>query len=113
MAKTLPPLPTSVWSVFGPVPVTVVPDLRDEKDGILFGRVLYFTRRIEIRAEMSLVTQWQTLEHERVHLALFDAGARLSLTNEQEEAVCDSLATARVAEMLATTSTGVTKKRRR
>jgi hypothetical protein len=45
--------------------------------------------------------QWQTLFHEMVHVVLSDAGLHNAFTEDQQEIICDVIATARVAEMLA------------
>ena len=106
MAKrlVLPPLPDAVATQLGPVPVRVVKKLRYKKDGKkqrLFGRYCAIERVIEISAEAVPVMQWQTLFHEMVHVALGDVGLNNVISDEQVEVICDTLATARVVEMLA------------
>ena len=48
---------------------------------------------------MHPVTAWLTLLHERAHADLGEIGIKLS--EDQEEAVANAIASARVAEMLA------------
>lgn len=110
----LPPLPSVVHTALGPVPVRIVKDLtqKAEQEGdkpdqpgqTLLGRAIYRQRTLEIDADMDLVVQWSTLYHEMAHMALFDVGAAHGLTHAQEEAICDAIAHARMAEMLATVS---------
>ena len=101
----LPPLPPCVDTVLGPVPVVIVPKLRAKrKEGgkvQLFGRYRALARTIEISAEATPVMQWQTLFHELAHAVLSDAGLHNAFTDEQQEIICDVVATARVAEILA------------
>lgn len=98
---TLPPLPDSVPSQLGAVPVTFVPDLKtragEDALGIWDGEL----RIIKVRSGLPLVVSWQVLRHEQIHQVLWDAGFTDSLTDTQHEILCDSLASARVAEMLA------------
>ncbi len=98
---TLPPLPATVFSIHGPVEVRVVDDLRDPETpfGQLFGYYDAFTRQISVRAGMHPTTAWLTLWHERTHMDIADTGVVMTL--DQEESVCNSVAAARVAEMLA------------
>jgi hypothetical protein len=95
----LPRLPSSVFSLLGPVPVLVM-DLSTEEGGneTLLGIWNAARRDIRVRPLMAPVTALHTLYHEQTHCWLWDAGVRL--TSEQEEAVCDAIATARVAELL-------------
>lgn len=79
----------------------LVDDLRDPEDPTarLFGYWNAFTRVISVRAGMHPTTAWLTLIHEQTHADLSDIGVKLS--EEQEESVCNAIASARVAEMLA------------
>jgi hypothetical protein len=99
--KKLPKrLPASLPSALGPVPVVVVPDLKDEKSEPVFGMFHRKDRRIEINADLSLASMWQTLYHEWAHLVLSDSGHHFTLTEKAEESLCDALGTARVMEMM-------------
>lgn len=96
----LPPIPSSVFSEFGPITVLIVEDLRapDDPNERLFGYWDAFTRTISVRAGMHPVASWLTLLHEKAHAELGEVGVKLS--EDQEEAACNALARARLAEML-------------
>lgn len=97
---TLPPLPAELFSAYGPIPVELVADLKDIETGEpLFGYWDPYQRIIYIRAAMHPATMWATMWHERTHADLCDVGVKLS--GNQEEAVANAIAAARVAEMLA------------
>lgn len=100
-AKALPPLPASAFHQFGPIPVTLVDDLRapDDPTERLYGYWNAFDRTIAIRSGLHPVAAWLTLFHELTHANLSDVGVKLS--EEHEEAVCESVARARLAELLA------------
>jgi hypothetical protein len=90
MARKLPPLPTSVYSTLGPVPVVFVDTFRgDTSDSITDGKWCPDERCIKLRANVALITQWVTLYHEWLHVAAWDAG--IGLDEEREERVCDAL----------------------
>ena len=97
----LPPLPASVFSVHGPIEVRVIDDLRDPADATerLFGYWDAFARVISVRAGMHPTAMWLTLLHEATHADLSEIGVKL--TEDQEEAVCERIASARLAAMLA------------
>ena len=99
---TLPPIPDSVPSQLGPIPVTFVAELEARDEELCFGLWDTLTRTIKIRDGLPINVQWQVLIHEQVHQILFDAGVKLD--EALEEIVCDCLASARVAEMLAAIS---------
>lgn len=103
-AAPLPPLPDTVFTTCGPVAVKIVDDLRDPEDPDchLFGYWNAFDRVICIRAGMHPTAMHLTLWHERTHCDLSEIGVKLS--DDQEEAVCNAVANARVAELLATLS---------
>jgi hypothetical protein len=92
-----PPLPSTVPSVLGPVPVRVTPDLRLGKEPLM-GSWSSYARVIRVRAGIAPAAQWQALEHERVHMELWDAGVVIG-DEELEDRICDAVATARVREM--------------
>lgn len=98
--KKLPPLPKEVHSTLGSIPVerhaTLATEGQPEEN---MGDVNFLTRIIRISTKLAPVAAWHTLEHERTHLALWDAG--VVLPHETEELICDVIATARVAEMVA------------
>ena len=85
------------------MPVVLVDKLRCKKDGKkyhLFGRYRAIPRVIEISRQASPVMQWQTLFHEWTHVVLGDAGLHNLFTEDQQEIICDLIATARVVEFL-------------
>lgn len=95
--KALPALPASVPSQLGPVPVTLVPDLKAVDGEECLGIFDYEERTIRIRSGMPRAVQWQTLHHEIVHMCLSDAG--VSLPAATEETLCDVIGSYRVMEM--------------
>jgi hypothetical protein len=100
-APPFPPIPCEVYSAFGPIVVELVEDLRAPEDPTerLFGYWNPFTRVISIRANLHPAAAWLTLHHEKTHADLSEIGVTLS--TDQEEAVCNAIAQARVSEMLA------------
>lgn len=97
--KELPPLPSSVHSVLGPVPVEIVTDLKDSAGHECLGLWLPELRVIKICDGVHPYTAWVTLIHEHTHCSLWDAGVQIG--GKLEESVCDAIGTARIAEMLA------------
>lgn len=97
---TLPEIPSVVFSPIGPIPVEHVADLKDAAGDECLGTWNYGERVIKLRPDQSHSALWQTLIHEKVHMWLSDSGVSGFLSEKQEEAVCDSLASAIVAEML-------------
>jgi Zn-dependent peptidase ImmA (M78 family) len=96
----LPPtLPNEVFSHLGPVPVEYRYKLKPKKWGRLFGLFKRRSRRILVDTHPPFVQQWHTVMHEKIHVWLFDAGVSSILSRKQEEAVCDAVATALIAEM--------------
>lgn len=92
----LPPIPDVVGAVLGPIPVTLCETI--ENDGVeCNGLWLPDERAIQIRSGLSLTERWWTLHHEVTHAILHDLG--VSLPDEDEEHVCNALATARLLEM--------------
>lgn len=100
---TLPPIPASVPSPLGPVPVLIVENLHEkhQREDCL-GYFNPVSRTVEIDPEAVLVVQWHTYYHEAMHVALWDAGLNNVLSEEQIEQVCDVSACQRVAELLST-----------
>ncbi len=93
----LPPLPRSVFHPLGSIPVLLVVDLKDADGADVFGLWDGFERVIRIRKNMSPLNRWLTLVHERTHAELSEIG--IALSTDQEEAICNAIATARVQEM--------------
>jgi hypothetical protein len=93
--KKLPPLPKSVYFATGSVPVKRVKGLQDREKAS--GMFHWNTREIWIDAELGLHAAWLTLEHEKFHVVMMDAG--IELDEYVTERLCDTFALARVAEM--------------
>jgi hypothetical protein len=96
--KALPPIPATIPSVLGDVPVTCVVDLRNLRDEACFGIWRSAQRDVRLEVNMSSITAWQTYWHEWAHILLWDAS--IDVSEELAERLCDALATARVREML-------------
>lgn len=96
----IPPLPTTIWSALGPIPIEIVAELKSAKGEEALGIWDGEHRIIKIRAGMPLVTQWQALRHEQIHQVLWDAGFTEVIAESLEEQVCDLIATNRIAEMV-------------
>jgi hypothetical protein len=98
---TLPPLPKSVLTAQGEVPVLIVENLCDPADPTekLFGYWDPFVRTISVRAGMHPTSMWLTLFHERTHADMAEIGVKLS--EDIEESVCNAIAAARMAELRA------------
>lgn len=100
----LPALPESFHTQLGDVPVTIVeriaprPGEKVDEDESVMGVWRPEVREVEIKSGMHGATMWQTLWHERVHCALFDAGVKL--THDQEESVSDAIASHIVCDMI-------------
>lgn len=94
-----PPLPASFMAPGGVVAIVVKPagTVRTEKDDA-WGTWEPHTRTVEIDGGAPLRHQWRTLFHEMAHAALDDAGACHLFTDDQQETICDALATARMRE---------------
>lgn len=88
-SKPLPPLPKSVFSVLGPVPVLLVPDLKAVDGEECFGLWVPDERCIKIRSNADPLTRWVTLLHEWLHVASWDSG--LGLDKAAEERMCDAI----------------------
>lgn len=97
---TLPEIPASVFTPIGQVPVELVPDLKDQDGDECLGTWNYGERKLRLRPGQSPAALWQTLFHEKVHMWLSDSGVSTFLTDKQEEAICDCLSSALLAEML-------------
>lgn len=87
----LPKIPARVYSALGPIGVSYLTPKKARKLG-LCGRYEFTTRSIQLNPGMVLESEWVTLWHEIMHVALMDAGvSRNALTKEQEEVVCDAV----------------------
>ena len=99
----LPPLPSYVYSPIGDVPVFILPreQMKDDKDpgSALAGYWAPRLRQIAIADDLEGAAAWTIFVHERTHMWLDDAG--VDLPTEAEERVCNVIATATVAEMVA------------
>jgi len=89
--KRLPPLPKSVHSHLGDIPVSLVDDLEEKKEAL--GMWEMAPRRISIHSKAAPEVQLQALYHEIVHVALMDSGVSNGLVKDAEEAVCDAVGT--------------------
>jgi Zn-dependent peptidase ImmA (M78 family) len=95
MRRKLPPIPKTIHFPTGKVTVRRVKGLMDSAKA--FGEFRWHKREIILDAELNLEAAWLTLEHEKVHVVLMDAG--IQLDEYTEERLCDTLAAARIAEM--------------
>lgn len=98
---SLPPIPRRMWSQLGPIPITRVAHLVDEEGTRLLGRFNPEERTIELRKGIALVTAWQTLYHEMIHVWAWDAGigGYHTFGEEGEERLADVLSAALVGHM--------------
>lgn len=62
------------------------------------GKFDWPTRTITLDSALVGTAAWLTIEHERVHLILMDAGVMMD--EDLEERICDAIAAARVAQMI-------------
>lgn len=101
--RKLPKIPSTVFSVLGSVAVVEMAALPKE-DGTGPGTDLGWwdgpQRTIRLRQDTHPTQKLHTLLHEKVHMWLWDSGAHAALTKEAEELICDTIATALLAEML-------------
>lgn len=91
--KRLPPLPSSIRSPSGPVPVRRRAGLRDG-DHPVWGLWDPDSRTIWIDDRLGLEAAWSTLLHERTHAWLADSGVQFPATkagNDLLELVCDTV----------------------
>jgi hypothetical protein len=97
-AVPLPPLPATVFSIHGPVPVVLTddPKILDPGD---FGAWNAHDRVIYIRCGMHPTASWLTLFHEQCHSDLSDIDFAIEHTTL--EAVCNCIAAARLAALRA------------
>lgn len=103
--RTLPPLPKTVHSALGPIPVKLVKVLKDSNgnDSADMGEINYHAREIRVVKGLDRTQAHHTLRHEWLHAVLLDSGLTnvLAKIDGLEEQLCDVIATAIVAEMKA------------
>lgn len=102
-APTLPEIPASVYSRYGPVPVDLVtqvvcPDSTGKTDPRVIGCFGGATRRIQIADTLSLWWQHLVLGHEQCHVALRDVNLHFD-HQEDEEHVCWAVGRYRLGEL--------------
>ena len=95
--KRLPPIPRSITLPCGAVRV-----VRMKNPAIAGKRIAgcndWGKRRIVLDNGLGSTASWLTLEHEKVHAILADAG--IILPKKHVEDVCNAIAAAKVAEMV-------------
>lgn len=86
-------MPRELYSVLGPVSVTVVDTLPTPKpEETTCGVYKQLSRAIELSREVtSEEARIETLFHEWVHVALLDSGLAHLLDENVQEAVCDAV----------------------
>ena len=94
--SALPPIPVTMPSLLGPVPVERVDSIPGDPDAL--ADVRFMRRVVRIRTDLSLAGAWHAYYHEACHLWLYDSHA--SLGGDEEERTCDVWGTARVADLL-------------
>lgn len=103
--KRWPPIPRSVMGAGGPIKVKLVDSIEPDAgkpagdNSLTFGIWEGHKRQIRIVNFVDISFQWNVLFHEMTHAALYDSGMANLMTDENEECLCDLIATARVAEM--------------
>lgn len=97
-APPLPPLPTSVFSIHGPIPVILTDDPRILDPGD-FGCWNAHTRTIYIRIGLNDVAGWLTFFHEECHVHLSDID--FAIDHITLENVANAIAAARLAALRA------------
>ena len=100
--KTLPPIPATLPSILGPVPVARVAGLRNASGEECLGIWRGDERDVRLRtdAEMALTQAWQTYWHEWAHIVLSDGAVHPELTEAMIERICDAFGNARTRELL-------------
>lgn len=98
----LPALPDSIPSQLGWVKVHRVANLKCGPDAA-YGCFEYATRTLSIADSLTPSLAWMALEHERIHMILFDADTH-PRSMAEEDHLADVIAAARVTERLAQTA---------
>lgn len=93
----LPALPTTVMAAAGPITVKLVDKLEDGGVGC-WGLWIADEREVRIERHKSRAHMWRILYHELTHAALGDSGLDNLLTDQQQEAICEAVATQRMRE---------------
>lgn len=89
VVEQAPGLPDSVPSFVGPVPVVIKPNLSWRQQPV-YGLFLENQRRIELRSGTAPRFLCAVLIHERVHLALHDAGVFIA-DDDLEDRIADAI----------------------
>lgn len=97
-AQQLPPLPDSIPTAIGPVPVQRVAGLLCQGEQA-FGCFDAERFVIQVRDSIDLAVAWQTVRHERFHVLLFVAGIHLEGPAGVEDLLADATATQDVLEL--------------
>lgn len=99
---SLPPIPQTVPSMLGPVPIVWVDSLRNTEGRALYGGWSGSRRTIYLRSDLKAnpTHAHLVLRHEVCHVILEDFGLSNLLAPETEQALCDGFATYAVAELL-------------
>jgi hypothetical protein len=84
-------LPKEVFSHLGPIPVAVVPRVKDK--GNPWGMFWYGERRIDLLSKQTDASLLATLGHEMAHVALYDSGVEEGLAEDALEAICNAFGT--------------------
>ena len=91
-------IPATVEGTAGPITVEVLPAVKDDDGAPCWGLWRQGERRITVQRMPNTRQMWATFYHELAHAAMDDAGVSHFLTEEQQEALADAIATARVRE---------------
>lgn len=100
----LPPIPRSVATQLGPVPVVFVDSLVNGEGKQVVGgfhtikRVIYLRRDLLENPRIA----WAVYYHEVAHIVMYDSGLANMIPPEVQQAIADAFAIQRVAEMLLT-----------
>lgn len=100
----LPPVPDTVYSPLGPIPI-VWTDTLVGGEGVLIGGYALGQRRIYLNRAIiqSRALAHHTRFHEECHGMLYESGARRLMTDTAAQLLCDVYATHRVYELRAAT----------
>jgi len=98
--KRLPPIPKSIQTPLGPLPIIVTEAQPHWPNGGRGSGGYYDSRqyRMYVASDMGLLTQWHILLHERGH-NIADLGVEFD-SDGQEESFCKAFATVMLHEML-------------
>lgn len=100
--SAIPNTPDSMPSLLGPIPVSRVEGLRDERGTEALGIWRNSDRSIRIETNQDKTQALQTFWHEWAHVVLHDTG--IDLENELAERICDAFGLARARETLDATA---------